>query len=330
MEDLNDIWESLEKDKITPNEKKSLILRRLRSIGLHIGFDLSSGKKILLLEIKSSNEININNFPRWKGVDLSFLEFSDNKDAVILKLVDKQGLIILNAIINDIYESLEGITDLDKALELFIECLNHWSDFFNKYGYKGLGKEAQRGLFGELYFLKEYVLKKANVVEGINYWRGHSRKFQDFSFPNGNVEIKTTIKKEHKTVIVSSEKQLDDAGLKSLFLCCLALNVSENKGQSLPDIVQQIRESISTTPNALRSFNRFLQDAGYLDQHEMNYKNDRYFIREDYFFKVGPSFPRIITLPSGVGDIKYSIVLSACKDFEIDINSSIEYLLGGA
>jgi hypothetical protein len=330
MEDLDDIWESLEKDKITPSEKKSIILRRLRPIGLHIGLDLSSGKKILLLEIKSSKEININDFPKWKGVDLSFLEFSDKKDAVLLKLVDHQGLTILNAIINDIYESLENITDLNEASELFIECLNHWSDFFNKYGYNGLGKEAQRGLFGELYFLKEYVLKKANVAEGINYWRGHSRKFQDFSFPNGNVEIKTTIKKEHKTVIVSSEKQLDDAGLKSLFLCCLSLNVSENKGHSLPEIVQQIRESISPIPNALRLFNRFLQNAGYLNQHEMNYKDDRFIIHKNYFFKVGPGFPRIITLPTGVGDIKYSIVLSACKEFEIDIKSSIEYLLGGA
>lgn len=303
---------------------ESVLLRRLKSIGLHIGIDLSSRQRILLLEITSSGDINLNKFPKWKGVELFFKKLSNDREAIVLKLVDKGAVAIFDALIRDINDSLAEVKDLENALELFKECLDTWSDFFKKYGCDGLGPESQRGLFGELFFLKEYGLKNADIITGINYWRGHSRKYQDFSFPSGNVEIKTTIKKEHRTVIITSEKQLDDIGLISLYLYCIAMNITENKGNSLPGIIKEIRETISTTPNALRLFNRYLMNAGYLD--EQNYENT-YAVNKEYFFKVTEGFPRIIKLPVGVGDVKYSVVLSACKNFEADINEAIKNLL---
>ncbi len=308
---------------------RSVLLRRLKPIGLHMGIDLSSRQRILLLEITPSSDIIINKFPKWKGVELFFKKISNDREAIVLKLVDKDGFAIFDAIIRDINDSLAEVKDLENALELFKECLDTWSDFFKKYGYNGLGPESQRGLFGELFFLKNHVLMNTDIMKGINYWRGHSRKYQDFSFPGGNVEIKTTIKKEHRTVIITSEKQLDDTGLISLYLYCIAMNITENKGNSLPDIIKEIRETISPTPNALRLFNRYLMNAGYLDEHEQNYENTGYAVNKEYFFKVTEFFPRIIRLPVGVGDVKYSVVLSACKNFEVDINEVIKNLLEG-
>ena len=323
---LDSIWDSLESDMGESGLDESVLLRRLKSIGLHIGIDLSSRQRILLLEITSSGDINLNKFPKWKGVELFFKKLSNDREAIVLKLVDKGAVAIFDALIRDINDSLAEVKDLENALELFKECLDTWSDFFKKYGCDGLGPESQRGLFGELFFLKEYGLKNADIITGINYWRGHSRKYQDFSFPSGNVEIKTTIKKEHRTVIITSEKQLDDIGLISLYLYCIAMNITENEGNSLPGIIKEIRETISTTPNALRLFNRYLMNAGYLDEHEQNYENT-YAVNKEYFFKVTEGFPRIIKLPVGVGDVKYSVVLSACKNFEADINEAIKNLL---
>ena len=327
-EDLDTIWPSLIKEVNSSRHEKSLLLRRLQGIGLHIGIDLSSGQRIVVLEIRSSDSININEFPKWSGIELFIRGLDDNREAIVLRLVDKEGTIIFDALIKDINNSLADEKNLENALECFKECLNDWSEFFKRYGYSGLGPESQRGLYGELFFLKKYVLANTDIIDGINYWRGHSRKFQDFSFPNGNVEIKTTIKKEHKTVIITSEKQLDDAGLISLYLCCLALNVTEDKGRSLPSIIKDIRQFISTTPNALRLFNKFLQDAGYLDEHEKNYENSGYIVKDEHFFKITEGFPRIIDLPVGVGDIHYTVVLSACKDFEANINEAVKNLLG--
>ena len=326
-ENLDSIWDSLESDMGDSGLDKSLLLRRLKPIGLHIGIDLSSRQRILLLEITLSSDINISKFPKWEGVELFFKKLSNDRKAIVLKLVDKDGVAIFDALIRDINDSLAEVTDLENALELFKECLDTWSDFFKKYGCDGLGPESQRGLFGELFFLKEYVLKNTDIISGIHYWRGHARKYQDFSFLGGNVEIKTTIKKEHRTVIITSEKQLDDIGLISLYLYCIAMNITENEGNSLPGIIKEIRETISTTPNALRLFNRCLMNAGYLDEHEQNYENTGYAVNKEYFFKVTEGFPRIIKLPVGVGDVKYSVVLSACKNFEADINEAIKNLL---
>jgi len=323
--DINLIWDSFEKDRHCEGDK--LLLRRLHSIGLHIGIDLSRNQKILLIEVKNLKNINLEELPLWKGIKPVLIKLTSDKDALILKLIDVENIDIFNALIRDIDDSLSEVKDLDSALLLFKDRMDKWRLFFEKYGNIILGSRFQRGLFGELYFLKNHVLPVSDHIKAIKYWKGHDRNAQDFSFPNGNLEVKTTIKKEPVTVTINNEKQLDDRGIKSLYLYCLMMNRVESSGYSLPDIVKEIRDLLFPYSGTTTLFNNFLNQSGYIDEHIDYYRDNRYIIKKEQLYEVKEGFPRIINLPEGTGDIQYSIVLSSCKKFEVNIKETLKKLL---
>lgn len=325
IEDLNKLWQSLEND--VQLDKGGLLLRKLHSCGLHVGIDLLNNQRILAIEVRDTSKIIVKDLPRWKGVDLEIMKLDAEKKALLLRLVDKENTDIFNALIRDFDASLTEARNLDDSLGLFIDCLERWRVFFDKYVSDILSQEAQRGLFGELFFLYEHVLTTTDYVKGVHYWRGHDRKNQDFSFPGGNIEVKTTIKKEHKSVVISSEKQLDDSGLVSLYLYCLAINSADKQGCTLPQMIKDIRNKIAVSSSAVLIFNRYLNQAGYLDEHDKYYMDSGYIPEREYFYKIRMGFPRIISLPAGVGDIKYSILLSSCTDFEVEIEPQMREIV---
>ena len=67
-------------------------------------------------------------------------------------------------------------------------------------------------------------------------------------------------------------------------------------------------------------FNKFkskIYEVGYFEQQRSLYDGKGYFIRQDVFYKVENDFPRIQEneIRVGVGDVKYSIILSQCLGF---------------
>ena len=65
----------------------------------------------------------------------------------------------------------------------------------------------------------------------------------------------------------------------------------------------------------------------YLEDHYKYYEDMGYSIKKEYFFKIKEGFPRVISLPDGVGDIRYSIMLSACSKYVADIDHTMAALL---
>lgn len=63
-----------------------------------------------------------------------------------------------------------------------------------------------------------------------------------------------------------------------------------------------------------------LMVSGYFETHRIQYENIGYFIRNDNFYSIHDKFPRIEEneLKQGVGDVKYSIILSHCQSYIID------------
>ena len=45
-------------------------------------------------------------------------------------------------------------------------------------------------------------------------------------------------------------------------------------------------------------------------------------------FRVRGDFPRICLLPSGVGDLRYSVSVGSCTDYRVDAESIVEGLCG--
>tara|TARA_B100000519_G_C14196096_1_gene415515 strand:+ start:54 stop:1037 length:984 start_codon:yes stop_codon:yes gene_type:complete len=327
MKKLEDIWSKLESDKDKVTSGGMLKVSVSRKHGFSIGLDTSDSKKILLIEIDDDAVVDDNHFPSWEGTLIQKRETESGNYFVVLKLIDDECNHIFNALLNDVIVQIKETSNNSEALTCFIDLLFKWSEFFKKHGKKVLSEQRQRGLFGELYFIKHHLAGKIDGHKVIHFWKGHELKHHDFSFPNGALEVKTTIRKAHKKVVISSEKQLDDTGFDNLFLYCITLNMDSNSGQSLTGLVNELYEFFNDFPGASMLFSNYLNNSGYLEEHEEHYDENKYIFKKEYLFKVSDDFPKITDPPEGIGDIKYSLMIASVVDFSVPINESIDILV---
>ena len=131
------------------------------------------------------------------------------------------------------------------------------------------------------------------------------------------VEVKTTHGNNHQKVHISSERQLDNTHLENLFLYHVSLEQVQEAGETLNDIIGSVYTILEADTIALNRFKFKLFEGGYFEQHSNLYSSIGYFVRNDTFYKVENDFPRIMEneIRSGVGDVKYSIILSQCGSY---------------
>jgi hypothetical protein len=327
MINLNRIWKELSIESKSEERHGTLQRSVSRESGLKIGYDTNDNKKLLLLNIDNPEDINDSHFPQWEGTSIEKKKIGPESYAIALKLLDDDYISIFNALIRDLHENIKNSKSNHEAITCFANALYKWYEFFKKYGTKVLSENAQRGIYGELYFLKEHLINNSEAIIALNAWKGHEMKHHDYSFPNGVLEVKTTIRKAHKKVTISNEKQLDNTGFPHLFLYCITLNMDSNNGESLVELVHGLEDYFSKYPNAATIFNNFLSNTGYLKDHEKYYQGNKYIFKNEFLFEVDDNFPKITDPPEGVGDVKYSLMIGSCLEHQVEIDPSIKKLL---
>jgi len=237
-----------------------------------------------------------------------------------LVLTDPQYKDIFVTLVQDIVDHISPIVNEREAFEAFIVRLRRWQTFLEKHGNEGLSDIAQRGLFGELWCLKHLLLPNIGLQQGVYSWTGPEGTPQDFQLAGCNLEVKTTITKQPQKLEIASERQLDDAGIANLILLHISLSISREQGIKLPVLVDEIRTALSSAPLIKAEFDTLLFEVGYLDIHEALYMTKGYIVRECDYYKVENGFPRITEagLLNGIGDVRYSINISACQNFLVD------------
>jgi hypothetical protein len=182
-----------------------------------------------------------------------------------------------------------------------------------------LKPEEQRGLFGELYFLRMFLQANNDFLSVVSTWTGPEKQLRDFQSASWAVEVKTTHGNNHQKVHISSERQLDTTNLENLFLYHISLEQQQNSGETLNDIVDSVTDILRAETIALNKFKSKIYEVGYFDLQRNLYETIGYHIRQDVFYKVKNDFPRIEEndIRIGVGDVKYSIILSQCTPFVI-------------
>jgi hypothetical protein len=220
----------------------------------------------------------------------------------------------------DLIASIASETNEKKVIKEVLNRFEKWKSLFNKISLQGLTAEEQRGLFGELYFLRKFLRVNNDFLSVVNNWIGTEKQVRDFQSSTWAVEVKTTHGNNHQKVHISSERQLDISNLDSLFLYHISLEQLQNTEETLNDIVDSVAEILKLETIVLNKFKSKLYEVGYFDLQRNRYENIGYRIRQDIFYKVENDFPRIEEndIRSGVGDVKYSIILSQCTPFVID------------
>jgi Putative PD-(D/E)XK family member, (DUF4420) len=224
---------------------------------------------------------------------------------------------VFDSLIDDIVEVTSLATSETSTISAFVARLRHWQKFLEQVGPDGLSREKQQGLYGELWFLRECLIPIIGLPSAIKAWKGPSGAVHDFQVQSCAIEVKTTGTKEPQQIIIQSERQLDDTGLATLFLYHLSIDVREGSGETLPTIVNSIRQLLEDDALSTEIYEDLLIDIGFLSTEAAMYEKNKYRVRKESIFHVRDAFPRIIELDlkSGVGAVKYSIMTSACQNF---------------
>lgn len=190
-----------------------------------------------------------------------------------------------------------------------------------------LGKHEQKGLIAELRFLREVCFKAMPANEAVKAWTGPLGSPRDFSFGRLYVEVKSNRRSANSKVKISSESQLAAKPPEELYLCVLGLDEAPSGGISLADEVRKTKEAIGDDYLATEELSLRLAAVGYSD--DVDYSTITWDITGKDSYLVSDGFPRITPadLPSGVSEVKYSLGLSKCDAFKVEL-SSVERAIG--
>jgi len=328
---ISQLWHEIESGKAKSETQEYRIYRRLdlnKENGIRVSCFHPNKTLELLVEVGGFGEVVSFDFPTWTGMGFEIVLLDVPKKAtqhIRLYLENEHFRDIFTTVCADLIEGLDECFANQERRDELSRFLDRWSRFFEHHGNEGLSAERQRGLFGELWWIRRMVNKGVAQSTAIKAWKGCERGYHDFDLMGHVVEVKTTMTKEPRKVQISNERQLDETGLKNLHLYVLTLIKNDFTGETLPELVTFLKTILSGL-SAIK-FEHSLREAGYLNFHEELYTSS-YTVQREELFHVTDGFPRIVTIPQGTGDLGYSVLLAACTAFITDIDKYAMSLTG--
>lgn len=327
-----ELWKELEQSQQKGHYKR--LFQSEKPFHIYVTFQHPERYYGIAFVISNSSRIDISEFENLKDLKVSLVADNsfDNSRLLAIQLLTPNYVDIFASLCENVIQSVIDIISERQRVQATINQLFKWKSLFDKVNSDGLSLTEQQGLFGELNFLQK-ILVKSNLQpsEALQTWVGVDRALRDFQGTNWAVEVKTTATSNPQEVKISSERQLDETLLKSLYLYHCSVETSKANGQTLCDKIEEIRTILSTDIPALSIFNTKLFEAGYSDAQANLYKDRHYKIRFEKTYRIDKDFPRIKEneLRDGVGNVTYSIVLANCDNYlvpESQVISKIQNL----
>ncbi|MCU0733056.1 MAG: PD-(D/E)XK motif protein, partial [Hyphomonas sp.] len=168
-------------------------------------------------------------------------------------------------------------------------------------------------------------------IAAIDAWKGPFGSAKDFELPHCLVEVKARRGGSRPAVSISSEDQLDTAR-SHIVLCQQGIATAVEgapEARSLNQLVAELRAMVASAgPFVADRLELALFDSGWDNRPEYDF--DRWQLVDRTFYEVREGFPRIVRadLLPGVEEVRYRIRAADCADFRIDIEETLNGLLG--
>jgi hypothetical protein len=322
MTKIETIWSDLEGDA---SVHSGLLYKRYAAEVLpDVFIALKSPEKLRCIAFRISTffPFDENQWNKLKDIKIETIpdERDKSKKFLLILLLNKQHKDIFSTLCEDLIFGISEVTTEQTLVEKLLERLAKWQSLFEKVGKQGLSDEAQRGLYGEVFFLRVFLNISAEQNYCVKSWLGPEKSIQDFQYSNWAVEVKTTHGNNHQKIHITSERQLDDSIIEKIFLYHLSLDIRVGNGESLNSLIDEVLELLTNNTMASNLFKLKLLESGYYDIDRPIYEEIGYSIRQENLYRISGNFPRITEsqIPIGVGDVKYSIVLSESEEWRID------------
>lgn len=325
--DTNDaLWEEMERAEHGGGH--GLLRRRIEHesrFDLFVAIEKPSNERALLLETGENLAGIESRFPSLWGVQLAVHteESRPGVGSLEIRLRHEQYRDLFSVLVMDLVDTVLSTTSDSEAIEALLDRLHLWQGLMERAGSEGLGAEAQKGLYGELWFLCAHLREAIGLEAAVRAWRGPDGTDQDFQLAGKAAEVKTTSTAGPQLVTISSERQLDGSGMEALLLFHVSLRMATGDGYTLNSLVDELRERLGTRNPRRMTFEGMLMKSGYLDLHRYRYEETVYQIREENLFRVERDFPRLVEreMPDGVGNVRYSLALAGCTAFRMETSN---------
>jgi hypothetical protein len=321
MRKIEQIWNELEANGGTT----PFVMRGYGAEGhgeIYVSWNNRERERGFAVHLSLDNLLTFQNLQGWQGIGLTLhTPHGQNKRFYLLiELKDSSHKEIFATLAEDLIHSVAYIHDERLLVQALLNRLVQWEALFSRLGTQGLTPQAQRGLYGELLFLRRLIEAGKPLALCVESWVGPFAAVQDFQRGKWAVEVKTTYGNNHQKIHISSNRQLDDTGVDSLFLYHVSLDARPGGSETLNSLVKEIQWLLSGDLAVTQAFQSKLGTGGYIEEHAHFYDAIGYTIRSEESYEIAEGFPRIIEseTPDGVGDVKYSIIASYCSQWAID------------
>lgn len=330
-QDLEAVWEQLAADAAAHPGAGTMLIRVEPDsvLDLHATVTSPDGRRGLVFGVASEAVVGLGELPASVGLEHLMMESVAGRRDIVLRLSDSTANELFEALARDLLHVVAPARSDEEGVRLWMGRVAQWRRIFAN-GRFGLSPNRQRGLYAELWMIREHMIPAIGPAAALAGWEG-PRGGRDLQFPGASIEVKSSAATEPQAVRINSERQLDTIGCPRLYLAHVSLAVEAGKGETLPQMVDRLRALVAGSAGAVL-FDDGLLGVGYLAAHESRYQRAGYAIRRESFFEVKDGFPRILEadLPPGVGNVRYDLVLDVCEPFRVDSNAVVADLLEGS
>jgi hypothetical protein len=276
----------------------------------------AKGNRHLLITLKPENESLED--ARSRGVVVTTRELlvqGQSPDKYLdIECLEIIGYTILDLIGGEIAEELKD--EMKQPSDIVRRVMAKWRRFWGQLPQQMLSKEAQVGLFAELWFLSTWLVPRFGP-DVTMVWRGPWGGRNDFEWLDKSIEVKATTNSRGRIHRINGLEQLEKPTTGSLYLFSLVLREERGAPHSLPGIIVTCREQLAISSEAMSHLESGLAQAGYSPVHQEEYSKMLFRVVEEALFCVEQDFPKVTresfagSALQGVERVEYEINLNA-------------------